>query len=54
MTDDVTADAAAASAAAMYPATCEVCGLGFNPKYPTQKTCSITCAKELREASPHA
>jgi hypothetical protein len=54
VTDDVTADAAAASAAAMYPATCEVCGLGFNPKYPTQKTCSITCAKDLREASAHA
>jgi hypothetical protein len=54
VTDDAAADAAAASAEALYPATCEVCGLGFNPKYPTQKTCSITCAKDLREASPHA
>jgi hypothetical protein len=54
VTDAAAADAAASSAEAMYPATCEVCGLGFNPKYPTQKTCSITCAKELREASPHA
>jgi len=33
----------------LFPYTCEVCGLGFNPRYPDQKTCSITCAKELRE-----